>query len=249
MRKSRYIFVTQVCALLGAVVALADPLGADRIAELPESTRPVWDAYWSTSQRLRAIDETFIQKELKTQGEMSEWTPAPTGHHHGYRFDDSWYESEEARKTTDCLLSFQTPAGGWGKNLDNISNPRRMGTGFTESHAHYRGTFDNNATIREMRVLGRIAAAQKYAPARAGFLRGLEYILEAQYPNGGWPQVYPLEGGYHDNITFNDGAMINVMRFLDDVANGGYPFVDDETRARARAAAKKGAAVYSELSG
>ena len=33
---------------------------------------------------------------------------------------------------------------------------------------------------------------------------GLRYVLESQYPNGGWPQWYPLRGGYHDHYTFND---------------------------------------------
>ena len=36
---------------------------------------------------------------------------------------------------------------------------------------------------------------------------GLRYILESQYPNGGWPQWYPLRGGYHDHYTFNDNAI------------------------------------------
>ena len=40
----------------------------------------------------------------------------------------------------------------------------------------------------------------------AAVLRGLDYTFAAQFPNGGWPQVWPLEGGYHDAITFNDGA-------------------------------------------
>ncbi|MCD6304361.1 MAG: hypothetical protein J7M21_05295 [Planctomycetes bacterium] len=43
---------------------------------------------------------------------------------------------------------------------------------------------------------------------------GLKYMLAAQRPNGGWPQWYPLRGGYHDYYTFNDGTIndcINVM--------------------------------------
>lgn len=36
---------------------------------------------------------------------------------------------------------------------------------------------------------------------------GLRYVLENQDPNGGWPQWYPLRGGYHDHYTFNDNAI------------------------------------------
>jgi PelA/Pel-15E family pectate lyase len=35
----------------------------------------------------------------------------------------------------------------------------------------------------------------------------VRYLLAAQFPNGGWPQVWPLEGGYHDAVTFNDNAV------------------------------------------
>ena len=45
----------------------------------------------------------------------------------------------------------------------------------------------------------------------AAFLRGLNYLLDAQYPNGCYPQVYPLQGGYHDAATFNDDATVNVL--------------------------------------
>jgi PelA/Pel-15E family pectate lyase len=51
-------------------------------------------------------------------------------------------------------------------------------------------------------------------------LRGIEYLLHAQYPNGGWPQVWPLEGGYHDAITFNDDAVTESAETLTLAANG-----------------------------
>src|SRR5690606_3349108 len=55
------------------------------------------------------------------------------------------------------------------------------------------------------------------------FNKGFDYILEAQYDNGGWPQFYPFRKGggisYNTHITFNDNAMVNVMRFLKDVVD------------------------------
>ena len=52
--------------------------------------------------------------------------------------------------------------------------------------------------------------------------KGLEFILEAQYPNGGWPQRYPLSNEYsHDGVpdytsyyTFNDGVIPNCIFLL-----------------------------------
>jgi PelA/Pel-15E family pectate lyase len=58
------------------------------------------------------------------------------------------------------------------------------------------------------------------AAYRASLLRGVDYLLAAQFPNGGWPQVWPLEGGYHDAITFNDDATVQTMRLLNGVGGG-----------------------------
>jgi len=55
---------------------------------------------------------------------------------------------------------------------------------------------------------------------RASALKGYEYLLRSQYPNGGWPQVWPLEGGYHDAITYNDDAVTESAETLTGVANG-----------------------------
>jgi len=77
---------------------------------------------------------------------------------------------------------------------------------------------------------------------RESFLRGLDYLLKAQYRNGGWPQYYPIRKGYYQHITFNDDAMIGVMRLLRDVAQRkpDYSFVDEARSARADKAVSKG---------
>ena len=49
---------------------------------------------------------------------------------------------------------------------------------------------------------------------KSAFLQGIEFVLSAQYKNGGWPQFYPDTTGYRKFITFNDGAMIGIMKLL-----------------------------------
>jgi hypothetical protein len=44
--------------------------------------------------------------------------------------------------------------------------------------------------------------------------------LRAQYPNGGWPQYYPLRTSDSRHITFNDDAMVRVMTMLDEICSG-----------------------------
>jgi len=86
---------------------------------------------------------------------------------------------------------------------------------------HYISTLDNDATNTELHFLAELSAAlpghdgDKY---RASALKGYEFLLRSQFPNGGWPQVWPLEGGYHDAITFNDDAVTESAETLRDVA-------------------------------
>jgi len=70
----------------------------------------------------------------------------------------------------------------------------------------------------------------------------MDYIFAAQYPNGGWPQVWPLQGGYHDGVTFNDDAMLHILEFLGEVAGGQAEFslVPQSVRARASASYRRG---------
>ena len=65
-------------------------------------------------------------------------------------------------------------------------------------------------------------------------LRGLDHVLRAQYATGGWPQFFPPGKGYHRHITFNDGAMVNILEFLTDVAHSPeFSFVDEARRSTA----------------
>src|ERR1700729_1378523 len=112
---------------------------------------------------------------------------------------------------------------------------------------HYVGTLDNDATTTEMHFLAKVQANIAKADGevyRTAFVRGVQYLLAAQYPNGGWPQVWPLEGGYHDAITINDGAMTETLETLERTASGDaeYAFVPAEVRKRAAAAVDKGLA-------
>jgi len=43
---------------------------------------------------------------------------------------------------------------------------------------------------------------------------GLQFIMKSQFPNGAWPQWYPLIGGYHDDYTFNDGAINDCIKTM-----------------------------------
>lgn len=148
---------------------------------------------------------------------------------------DAWFGSPEARQIAGHLLSYQCEAGGWPKNTDTVSRP------FVGDRAKLMPTFDNGATTDELRFLARAFAATQETSFRAAFDRGLDYVLRAQYPNGGWPQFFPLRKGYYDRITFNDNAMVRVMEFVREVAREPrYGFVDPKVRAACQEAFERG---------
>jgi PelA/Pel-15E family pectate lyase len=156
----------------------------------------------------------------------------------------AWYSSIEATRIADNLLLYQRDIGGWDKNIDmalalgpkdraEIEKEKR------DPEAH--STIDNDATYTQLRYLARVFTATRNPPLQAAFRRGLDYLLKAQYPNGGWPQFYPLRNGYWSHITYNDDAMVGVLELLRDIAQRkpDFAFLGDAERVRARQAIDK----------
>jgi PelA/Pel-15E family pectate lyase len=234
---------------------------------LPEPQRGLWLDYLKRSNEQEVIDKHVLAEEREG---MKEIPPLPRQSNSARSIpldrDAAFYKSAEARHIGDVILSFQTPAGGWSKNLDMAATARLKGQSYATSNLapvqsgagdfdepqdpnwHYVGTLDNDATNTELHFLAELAAAfpgHEGDPYRASFLRGVKYLLHAQFPNGGWPQVWPLEGGYHDAITFNDDAVTESAEVLTLVAKGqragleDYNFVPVALRESAMAAAAK----------
>jgi PelA/Pel-15E family pectate lyase len=250
-------------SLFGAVIGTSKPaesITAERIATLPAKDRAAWMAYLDRSQKQMQADRDALVAE-RTPGE-----PEPPMPKEGFSArtmpldrDAAWYGTTEARHVADVIVSFQTPAGGWSKNLDMSGSLRQKGQSYTpnnlsrypspddfdtpkDPHWNYVGTLDNDATNTELHFLALVSGATPGAAGevyRASFLRGIRYLLAAQFPNGGWPQVWPLEGGYHDAITFNDNAVSESAETLTAVVEGGgnYIFIPADLRRQARAAA------------
>ena len=156
---------------------------------------------------------------------------------------DEWYASAEALRISDNLVLYQRASGGWPKNIDMAKPLSDSGrASLLRDQKETDSTIDNGATFTQLSFLARVYTAKHHEAHRESFLKGLDYLLKAQYPNGGWPQFYPDLTGYYKHITYNDDAMIGVMKLLRDVAGGKavYGFVDKERRARAASAVEKG---------
>lgn len=134
------------------------------------------------------------------------------------KMPEAWYASDEAKLVAENVLLTQKAIGGWEKNIP-YHHPMDASTkaAYLKSKDKIGATFDNDATITELRFLAKVYAKTKDIRYKKAFDRGVDYILEAQYNNGGWPQFYPVRKGsvaYSGHITFNDDAMVNIMKFV-----------------------------------
>lgn len=151
---------------------------------------------------------------------------------------DEWFTSPEGKQFTANIIARQRPEGGWFKNYD-VSKPPDPND--KPESGWSMPTIDNNATYTEMRLLAKAYRLDHNDAAREAFNRGLDYLFAAQYPNGGFPQRFPLPNNYGREITLNDHATAGVMNLLLDVAtNPDFSFVDADRRAKAKAAFDKG---------
>ena len=178
--------------------------------------------------------------ESKAQVPISQrsWKSVATG------MPDEWYGQAESKAVAENVLLYQRESGGWPKNTP-FHNPLTVvekakvndGKGLNDA------IFDNGATTTEMKFLARMYIKTNTPTYKSAFIKGLNFILDAQYENGGWPMFYPIRKGYYTHITYNDNAIVNIMELLRDIINSKplYTFIaSDEIVAKATSAFNKG---------
>jgi PelA/Pel-15E family pectate lyase len=146
------------------------------------------------------------------------------------------------------MLAYQRSVGGWPKaigktvvNYDKVlSESDRVAV--KADSLHNDATIDNKATSKEIRYL--IKAFKTIHDPRylAAVQKGIDYLLVAQYENGGWSQFYPDHSSYRGQITYNDNAMINVLNILQDIVDGKNDFdlLNSAYKAKSQLAVTKG---------
>ena len=145
--------------------------------------------------------------------------------------DASWWTSSEAISYGDEIVAYQLWDGGWRKDMK------------TETSGSWnKSTIDNNATWGQIRYLAKLYNATKNEKYKTSCLKGIDLLINGQYSNGGWPQVFSDPGTYHAHITFNDSAMVAVLRIMQEVGDGSedFAFVDSERKEKAKNAVNKG---------
>ncbi len=153
------------------------------------------------------------------------------------------YKPGQVVEIADNILLYQKDNGGWPKNYDMLAilTDAQKDT-LLRAKQLTNTTFDNRTTYSHIATLSRVYAVTKTDKYKEAALKGMDFILAAQYTNGGWPQYYPLENNYSRCITFNDDAMTGIMWLLKDIVEHKptYDFVDDKRRKQLETAYNKG---------
>lgn len=145
--------------------------------------------------------------------------------------DEYFYEAAE--EDGRALAASQHPAGGWNYLHDFAGTESvrrwydtigRNGWRLEEFHHFYgNATFDDAGTIEAAQFLLRLFLEGRDDTWGEPFQRSMSFVLDSQYPSGGWPQRFPfiedrpvLHGvpDYTRHITFNDDVAAQNIRFL-----------------------------------
>jgi len=98
------------------------------------------------------------------------------------------------------------------------------------------------ATVNEIRYLARAHRVTKDKRYLRSASDGIDFLLKAQYPSGGWPHSYPqFRNRYDRYATYNDDEMTDLMRLLREVATeDDFEAIGAERRSAAQHAFEKG---------
>lgn len=159
-------------------------------------------------------------------------------------YPDEFYQTEDAFRIAENVLLYQHITGGWPKNIlmSAVLTGEQMQEVFKNKDDVNESTIDNGATTTEIEYLAKMYNATNDERFRDAVLAGMEYLLKAQYANGGWPQFFPRPTGYYTAITYNDDAMVNVLEFFQKVLakESPYAFIPDTYAERIQTAFDKG---------
>ncbi len=186
---------------------------------------------------------SYLADLSRRWGEMEAWpsmisTQAPGTPEMGQIFLDAYYATGEtlyydaAVEAGDALIAGQHPSGGWNYIIDfeGEESLRRWyetigRNGWRlEEFQHYYGnaTFDDHATVECGRFLLRLHLEKGEPRFRSAVDKAIGFVLDSQYPIGGWPQRWPRMGTFENHgrpdytgyITLNDEVAEENIDFL-----------------------------------
>jgi PelA/Pel-15E family pectate lyase len=186
---------------------------------------------------------TYLPDMSRRWGEMEAretmiWLQPPGTSSMGHVFLDAYhatgdeYYYQAAEQVAAALIWGQHPSGGWNYVVD-FGGDRSLREWYAtigrnawrlEEFQHYYGnaTFDDEVTADAAKFLLRIYVEKHDPRYKPALERAIQFVLDSQYPIGGWPQRYPLREDfskhgrpdYSSFLTFNDDVSAQNIYFL-----------------------------------
>lgn len=170
--------------------------------------------------------------ELEAKPSMI-WVQPPGTATMGHLFLDAYHATGDeyyyraAQQAAGALIRGQHRSGGWNYLIDFAGPPSERHWYETvgknawrmEEFQHYadNATFDDAGTSESMQFLLRLYLEKQDPTYLPPIEKAIRFVLESQYPIGGWPQRWPRDPGfpeYSNYITFNDDVAAENIKFL-----------------------------------
>lgn len=220
------------------LVAAAQPAAAQSREEITRTMRRATQFMVEEASTNGGYVWSYLPDLSRRWGEIEAkpsmiWVQPPGTGTMGHLFLDAYHATGDeyyyraAERAGEALVWGQHESGGWNYFIDFAGeastrhwydtigrNAWRM-----EEFQHYGGnaTFDDAGTSEAMQFLLRLYVEKRDPRWRPALTKAIDFVLESQYPIGGWPQRYPHSESYPAYarlITFNDDVAAENIRFL-----------------------------------
>jgi PelA/Pel-15E family pectate lyase len=230
--------MTRLLAALWLLLGLAGPATAQSRAEIERTMKRATTFMVEKASTNGGYVWSYLPDMSRRWGEIEAkpsmiWVQPPGTATMGHLFLDAYhatgdeYYYQSAEKVGGALIWGQHRSGGWNYFIDFAGpsstkhwyettgkNAWRM-----EEFHHYadNATFDDMGTSESAQFLLRLYLEKKDPKYRPALERAVTFVLESQYPSGGWPQRWPYDPNYpayQSYITFNDDVAAENVKFL-----------------------------------
>lgn len=148
----------------------------------------------------------------------------------------TFYRSDEGREMAGNILSWQNEDGGWPL-MTTVREP--FDGDLSRVGPWGQGSALVKSTINEVRFLARAYNATGDEAYKTAAVDGIDFILESQYENGGWPHSVNPRTDYDRNAGYNDDEIPDLMVFLQEIrGSADFAFLDGAQRKRISGAFK-----------
>ena len=175
--------------------------------------------------------------ELEAKKSMI-WIQPPGTGTMGHLFLDAYHATGDecyyraAERVAAALIRGQHPRGGWNYVVDFAGEDSlrqwyatvgRNAWRLEEFQHHYgNATFDDGGTAECAKFLLRMYVEKRDPKFRPALDKAIQFVLDSQYPVGGWPQRFPPAGefshhgrpDYTGYVTLNDAVAAENIDFL-----------------------------------